>query len=104
MERRLWHLLKSCLGLDFGLGRGRTDRSPVCREHTDTVRTIVRSLERAGLPGLRRWCWWPWIEEVVAVWSSTDRLWCPKSWGQSSEQLLPTVSHSQLLAKITAAF
>lgn len=54
MERRLWHLLKSCLGLDFGLGRGRTDRSPVCREHTDTVRTIVRSLEHAGLPGLRR--------------------------------------------------
>ena len=67
MERRLCHLLKSCLGLHFSLGLGRNDRSPVCRKQTDTVRTIVISLERASLPGLRRWCWWPWVEEVVAV-------------------------------------
>lgn len=104
MEGRLCHLLKSCLGLDFRLGLGRTDRSRVCRKQTDAVRTIVRSLEHAGLRGLRRWCWWPWVEEVVAVWSSTDRLWCPESWGQSSERLLPMFSHSQFLAETTAAF
>lgn len=70
-EGRLCHLLKSCLRLDFILGLGRADRSPVFREQVEAVRTIVRALEHVTIPGLFWWWCGSLVMEMVVIWSST---------------------------------